>query len=406
MKNALNFGTPIKLRELALADEPTVAKGGLFYNSDYDKYRIYEDGVVPPWGAVWDNIVSETVLNTEIANLQSQIGSLEWQDSVISIEATPLTPTLGNRYLIGTDVGGTVGGTATGDWAGKVGQIAEGTGTGWVYTTATTGTFVSVDDINLGVYFFGGSTWTFKEWENPAWSDGLQKSGAGAGVLKVLAKNGTILVDSSGVEVGIIGDGNITNNTISGAKLTDNTVYGIKLVDNSVSYTKLNSDVWTYIQNTLVLYDDVTIGRNGSNLLYVKDNAITTEKLAVELDTATKAVKIKGTEGLFVSKLKLNVDGDYAKYAEETYVHAISLTGTATTVTELSALGQAVVEYSIKLGSDYRVGTLYITPTSISDEYVEDADLGITWSILTGTVSVTVAVGTGAMSCTIKKFLS
>lgn len=390
MKNALNFGTPIKLRELALADEPTVAKGGLFYNSDYDKYRIYEGET----GAVWDNIVSETVLNTEIANLQSQIGSLEWQDSVISIEATPLAPTLGNRYLIGTDVGGTVGGTATGDWAGKVGQIAEGTGTGWVYTTATTGTFVSVDDINLGVYFFGGSTWTFKEWENPAWSDGLQKSGAGAGVLKVLAKNGTILVDSSGVEVGIIGDGNITNNTISGAKL----------IDNSVSYTKLNSDVWTYIQNSVILYDDLTIGKNGSQQLYVKDCAITTAKLADELDTATKAVKIKGANGLFTSKLKLNVDGDYAKYAEEVYKEISLSTGS---IAALSSLGRAVVEYSIKLvsGSNYRVGTLYITPESISDEFVEDADLGITWSIATGTVSVTVAAGTGSMFCTIKTFL-
>ena len=422
MKNALNFGTPIKLRELALADEPTVAKGGLFYNSDYDKYRIYEDG------AVWDNIVSETVLNTEIANLEAQIlavpSSLEWQESVLDIVGVGTLPgshTTGDRYLLNDGA--------------NINKIAEWNGTAWVYTTPTVGTFVSVDNVSDGIYFWGSAwpqatfSWESKTWENPVWGDGLYHNPVTPpGTLSVKANvDGTIIVDGGGVRVGTIGNSNITDNTISGdkllyasvdgiklientvsgAKLVENSVYGIKLIDNSVSYTKLNSDVWTYIQNSVVLYDDVTIGKNGSKQLYVKDCAITTARLADELDTATKAVKIMGAEGLFVSRLRLNLDTDYTKYAEETYVHAISLTGTATTVIKLSSLGRAVVEYSIKLGSDYRVGTLYIAPTSISDEFVEDVDLGITWEIsLAGVVSVTVAVGTGLMSCTIKTFLA
>jgi hypothetical protein len=539
MKNALNFGTPIKLRELATADEPTpVAKGGLFYNSNYNTYRIYDN-------AVWDNIISQSVFNAEVADLQSQItaapSKLEWQNSVKDIVAVlPGSPAVGDRYLLNAGA--------------HINEIAEYTATGWIYSVPGVafggGTFVGVDAVAEGVYFWGWDTnqvsfsWVAKAWENPVFSDGLDLDLAGGapGVLKVLAKDLTIVVDAFGVAVGTITDSNIVDNTISGDKLlyasvdsvklidnnvsgtkllyasvdgvklidssvhkvklnsdvwtyiqdsvvlfdgtsikkdgsnqlyvnkgdgletttdlhvlakdltivvdafgvavgtitdsniADNTISGdkllyasvdgvklidnsvsgdkllyasvdgVKLIDNSVHQVKLHSDVWTYIQDSVVLYDDVTIGKNGSKQLYVKDSAITNAKLAVELDTATKAVKIMGAEGLFVSRLRLNVDNDYAKYAEETYVHAISLTGTAT-VTELSSLSRAVVEYSIKLGSDYRVGTLYITPESISDEFVEDADLGITWAISSGAVSVTVAAGTGAMSCTIKKFI-
>ena len=400
MKNSLNFGAPIKLRELTTSGEPTpVAKGGLFYNSDYNTYRIYDN-------AVWDNIISQSVFNAAVSDLQAGIiaapSKLEWQNSVKSIEASlPGGPAVGDRYLLNAGV--------------HINEIAEYFATvGWVYSVPGvdfgSGTFVGVDAVAEGVYFWGYDdnqvtfAWVAKAWENPVFSDGLDlDTGLGApGVLKVKANaDGTIVVDGSGVRVGIIGNSNITNNTISGAKLTNATVDGAKLVDNSVHQVKLNSDVWTYIQDSVVLYDDVTIGKNGSKQLYVKDCAITTARLADELDTATKAVKIKGTNGLFTSKLKLSVDGDYAKYAEEVYKEITLATGP---VSALSTLGTtAVVEYRIKSGSDYRVGTLYITPTSISDEFVEDADLGITWSILAGAVSV---VGAGTMFCTVKTFLA
>ena len=444
MKNSLNFGAPIKLRELTTSGEPTpVAKGGLFYNSDYNTYRIYDN-------AVWDNIISQSVFNAAVSDLQAGIiaapSKLEWQNSVKSIVASlPGGPAVGDRYLLNDGA--------------HINKIAEYFATGWVYSVPGvdfgSGTFVGVDAVAEGVYFWGydvnqgNFAWVAKAWENPVFSDGLTLGGAAPGVLKVLAADksidvsssgvkvnpkdaslltdnvgirvqlynglgldaaygvkvvanvdGTIVVDGSGVGVGTIGNGNITDNTISGAKLSESSVYGAKLVDNSVHQVKLNSDVWTYIQDSVVLYDDVTIGKNGSKQLYVKDCAITTARLADELDTATKAVKIKGTNGLFTSKLKLSVDGDYAKYAEEVYKEITLATGP---VAELSTLGRAVVEYSIKVGSDYRVGTLYITPTSISDEFVEDADLGITWSILAGAVSV---VGAGTMFCTVKTFLA
>ena len=417
MKNSLNFGAPIKLRELTTSGEPTpVAKGGLFYNSDYNTYRIYDN-------AVWDNIISQSVFNAAVSDLQAGIiaapSKLEWQNSVKSIvDSLPGGPAVGDRYLLNDGA--------------HINEIAEYFATGWVYSVPGTdfgrGTFVGVDAVAEGVYFWGYDdnqvtfAWVAKAWENPVFSDGLDlDTGFGApGVLKVKANaDGTIIVDGDGVRVGIIGNNNITDNTISGDKLTFATVDGVKLIDNSVSgdkllyasvdgvklidnsvhQVKLNSDVWTYIQDSVVLYDDVTIGKNGSKQLYVKDCAITTARLADELDTATKAVKIKGTNGLFTSKLKLSVDGDYAKYAEEVYKEITLATGT---VSALSTLGTAVVEYRIKFGADYRVGTLYITPTSISDEFVEDADLGITWSIAAGTVSV---VGAGAMFCTVKTFL-
>ena len=241
MKNALNFGTPIKLRELATADEPTpVEKGGLFYNSNYNTYRIYDN-------AVWDNIISQSVFNAAVSDLQAGIiaapSKLEWQNSVINIVAAlPLSGmTIGDRYLIDSGPSGV-----------DVNKIAEWNGTSWVYSVPGVdfgaGTFVGVDAVTEGVYFWGYSTyqtsdfvWTAKAWENPEFSDGLDLSmlGGAPGVLKVLAKDLTIVVDGDGVRVGIIGNSNITDNTISGDKLLYASIEGVKLIDNNVSGTKL-----------------------------------------------------------------------------------------------------------------------------------------------------------------------
>lgn len=127
----------------------------------------------------------------------------EWQQSVITAGTLtpPGSPSVGDRYLIN--------GVGAGGWATKDNQIAEYTAGGWVYTVPTTGTFVAADDEPAFVYYFGGSSWTQKSWEQTTASTGLVKVGydirldassAGAGLgfsAGVLAVN----VDATTIEI-------------------------------------------------------------------------------------------------------------------------------------------------------------------------------------------------------------
>jgi hypothetical protein len=102
--------------------------------------------------------------------VDDMINSEEWQDSVITRTATPpVAPVAGDRYLVLA--------TATGAWAGMEGKIAQYNGTSWVFTTATTGTKVSVDEETDGVYLYTGSVWEKKFYETTTASSGVKKVG-------------------------------------------------------------------------------------------------------------------------------------------------------------------------------------------------------------------------------------
>jgi hypothetical protein len=115
-------------------------------------------------------------LANDLASLQSQIdnapSSLEWQDSVLSklnlISDLPASPVDGDRHLVLED--------------NKIYTRKSGA---WESVLPTTGTFVSVDNETVGVYHFGGSSWTLKIWENPAMGSAMELTGSGAGVINV-----------------------------------------------------------------------------------------------------------------------------------------------------------------------------------------------------------------------------
>ena len=108
---------------------------------------------------------------TEVDNLLAALGtSAEWQDSVIDRVTTPPGgESTGDRYLVIA--------TASGAFAGHEDDIAEYNGSGWDFTTPTTGTYVSVDDETSVLYYFGGSSWTTKSYEATTASTGLTKVG-------------------------------------------------------------------------------------------------------------------------------------------------------------------------------------------------------------------------------------
>ena len=134
----------------------------------------------------------------------------EWYQSVItaSLLTPPVSPTLGDRYLIN--------GVGTGAWAGKDNQIAEWNGSAWTYQIPANGGHVSADDEQNAVYIFNGTTWDKKAYENTTASNGLQKvlndiqidpnsAGAGlafsAGVYSINTDNATIEINSDTLRV-------------------------------------------------------------------------------------------------------------------------------------------------------------------------------------------------------------
>jgi hypothetical protein len=97
----------------------------------------------------------------------------EWQDSVLDRAITPPgSPSVGDRYLIDATLG-----TPTGAWAGQENKIAQYNGSGWDFIEPSTGMFVSVDDENTALYYYGGTSWTAKYFEATTASTGLEKVG-------------------------------------------------------------------------------------------------------------------------------------------------------------------------------------------------------------------------------------
>lgn len=97
----------------------------------------------------------------------------EFQDSVIDRTVTvPGSPAIGARYLLDLTIG-----TPSGAWTGQGDKIARYNGSGWDFTSPTTGMFVSADDETDGLYYYGGSGWSKKSFEATTASNGLTKVG-------------------------------------------------------------------------------------------------------------------------------------------------------------------------------------------------------------------------------------
>ena len=141
--------------------------------------------------------VDEAIASAELGN--------EWLESALTRAVTPPgTPATGDRVLIDAALG-----TATGAFLGKEDNIAQWDGSAWIFTVPTVGSFISVDNENTKLYYFGGASWVAKAFESTTASTGLVKVGmdvqidpsaAGAGLgftSGVLAVN----VDGSSLEI-------------------------------------------------------------------------------------------------------------------------------------------------------------------------------------------------------------
>lgn len=179
-------------------------------------------------------------LETAHEGLSSTLNTFEWQNSALDYitdnTAVPPTETSGDRYVLAHD-----GGAPNAAWDGaSAGDVVEFNGTTWDAVTPTLGTFISVDDANDRLYYWGGSSWAEKYFEATTASTGLTKVGfdirldasaAGAG-LGFAAGVLSVNVDDSTLE--------INTDTL---RIKDLGVTTAKLAATSVTAAKLGSDV-------------------------------------------------------------------------------------------------------------------------------------------------------------------
>lgn len=202
----------------------------------------------------------------------------EWQDSCLDIvlDPTALSPSTGDRYLIN--------GTGAGDFLGHDYDIAEYNGTGWDFTTPTTGTRVGVDDESGRLYYFGGTgPWSAKYFESTTASLGCKKDGfdiqadllAGGGLK--LATNSLCVEPNDFAGSGLVDDG--SDNLAIDWSTAFNDAKAIKASDLSATDTATKgSDIigvndanayWTATALTGVLNEIWLQAKEGSGIEYV-----------------------------------------------------------------------------------------------------------------------------------------
>jgi hypothetical protein len=167
--------------------------------------------------------------------------SLEWQQSCLSRSVTPPgSPSEGQRYLLDLVLG-----TPSGAWTGNGDKIAQYTSGTWVFTTVTTGCYVSVDAESDGQYYYGGSGWVKKYFEATTASNGVQKIGFDISV-KFETTNPSLQYDGAqALGIKFDGSGGLEKNANGTAiKLNGNalnlSVSGIKVSAGGITAVEIN----------------------------------------------------------------------------------------------------------------------------------------------------------------------
>lgn len=175
----------------------------------------------------------------------------EWQNSVRDKDtiSPPLAPSVGDRYLVGTNVVG----SASGAWAGHDGQIAEWTGTTWQFTQGSVGMFVTADDEITVMYYFNGSSWEPRSFEATTASGFLQLT-AGDIALRNLNKWNLIVGNDSNVAVALDTDavGDILVDATTGLTYKEEHIKDIHIAgDAAIASSKLEAG----LPSQLIVYD-------------------------------------------------------------------------------------------------------------------------------------------------------
>jgi hypothetical protein len=204
--------------------------------------------------------------------VDSRLGGLSWQEPVKAIidEANlPTNPTIGDRYLINNGT--------------HVNTIAEYTDTGWIFISPSSNWAVFEQDNDQGWVYNAENTDNFK------W---VQFTGTG-------------MIDAG---IGLEKVGNILNVKLgAGIKEMPNDEIGLDLAPNGgLELTNELTD-----GQLKVKFDNVTLGVDNNGFLYLKDNAVTTSKIADTSITASKLGNIVGNGLIGSNGSVIQVDAGY-----------------------------------------------------------------------------------------------
>jgi hypothetical protein len=198
------------------ASGPTLTNAGV--NFDFGGVRLTN---IAQASAASDAVSKAQMDNAISAALADYASGLQWQDAVLDILSDPpASPANGDRYLIASP--------ATGAWLGKEDNIAEWTGTAWVFTVPEAGMFLPVIDQPSNVYQWGGASWIARSWESTTASGGLTKVGMDIRLADTVAGNG---LDLSGGVLSVVAAPTSSGNNAASVLVTSAGVY--VLVDNS-----------------------------------------------------------------------------------------------------------------------------------------------------------------------------
>lgn len=198
-------------------------------------------------------------IDTAIGDAISTINMLEFQDSVLSatILTPPGSPSTGDRYLIN--------GIGLAGWTGFDNNIVEYNGSSWDTVAPTTGMFVASDAEADKLYYYGGASWTAKNFEATTASGFLSKAGfdiqlnnldsqnviVGSGSNVATSVNtasvGDISASTTGgfeIKAGVIVDADINNSAaISQSKLNLSITDAEVNASAAISQSKLNLSI-------------------------------------------------------------------------------------------------------------------------------------------------------------------
>jgi hypothetical protein len=246
--------------------------------------------------------------------VDSKLGGLSWQEPVIAIideTNLPLTPNIGDRYLINNGT--------------HVNNIAQYTTSGWIFIAPSANWAVFEQTNDQGWVYNAENTNNFK-WVQ---FTGTGMIDAGTGLEKV---------------------GNVLNVKLgAGIKEMPTDEVGIDLAPNGgLELTSELSD-----GQLKVKYDNITLGVDNNGYLYLKDNAVTTSKIADLSITASKLGNIVGNGLIGSNGSIIQVDTGYIankipQYSSNGYLGI----GKANPTAMLDVNGDLKVSGSIYIGSN------------------------------------------------------
>jgi len=287
----------------------------------------------------------------QLKSVVDTINGLEWQNSALDYvtdnTAVPATEVLGDRYILST-----TGGTPNAAWDGAViGSIVQFNGTIWIATSPTTGMFISADNENTLLYYWGGSAWTTKEFESTTASTGLTKVGFDIRLDASAAGNGI------GFSAGVL---SLNLSELTGAVI-DVSADSIAFLDVTDSSTKLESvsDFVNIIAGTVT-----TSGLSAtSGVLSLNINGLTT-------DTA-----LAGTEVFAM------FDGANKKITWTNMLTAID----TSIFTAANFVDGTTIDFTVTSGASV---TASVKTESLTAAYLNDVNVPTAGQVLSATTSV------------------